>query len=122
MRISELKSPYKELAKLRMAKRETDELILFFRWRDTPEGSDFWCDVSLGKYPPIPAESLKELGEWVIGGEYEFSDGDGNWEIGKLLGIVDHEHPYIVLLDARLYPYSRLLIRHIEPQVKEVTI
>jgi hypothetical protein len=73
---------------------------------------------SLGKYPPIPAESLKELGEWVIGGEYEFSDGDGNWEIGKLLGIVDHEHPYIVLLDARLYPYSRLLIRHIETTSK----
>jgi hypothetical protein len=81
MKISELKSPYKELAELR--KDSSQELIGYFSWSDTPEGHYFWRDVDNGKYPPIPAESLKELGEWVIGGEYEFSDGDGNWEIGK---------------------------------------
>lgn len=123
MRISELKSPYKELAELMRVKRKTDELIGAFDWGETPEGTSFWRDVDKGEYPPIPAESLKELGEWVIGQEYEFSSCNDYFYKGKLLAIVAHEFKYISdVYEGYGNPTAWKQIRHIQPQVKEVTI
>jgi hypothetical protein len=65
MKISELKSPYKELAELRRKQDgddlELDTLCAAFRYTDTIEGGEFWASVTLGDYPCIPSESLKEL-------------------------------------------------------------
>ena len=62
MKISELKSPYKELAELRRKNKDSfDNLIEAFGWEKTPEGHDFWSSVDDGEHPPIPTESLKKL-------------------------------------------------------------
>lgn len=61
MKISELKSPYRELAELRRGDRSLDGLGSAFNWRDTIEGHFFWKNVNQGECPAIPSESLKEL-------------------------------------------------------------
>lgn len=64
----------------------------------------------------------KVVEEWEIGKEYEFSDEDGECEKGRLLGIVDHEYKYIAFVKHLSFPIAYKHIRHIEPQVKEVTL
>lgn len=128
MRISELKSPYKELAELRRNNGDwIESLYSAFTWQCTPEGSVFWCDVIHGKYPPIPDESLKELQfEWVIGKEYEFSDGYNTaWRKRKLIAVLPDNLPkrFIVQIEDGVNRWASYdQIRHIEPQIKEVTI
>ncbi|MEX0595970.1 MAG: hypothetical protein WD512_05660 [Candidatus Paceibacterota bacterium] len=65
MKISELKSPWKELAELRRKEHDSpskeDDLVGAFGWVETDEGGEFWAEVSLGGYPEIPQEPLKEL-------------------------------------------------------------
>ena len=65
MKISELKSPYRELAELRREQASTgsevDDLSQAFFWHETPEERLWWDEVLEGNYPEIPAESLKEL-------------------------------------------------------------
>lgn len=125
MRISELKSPYKELAELRRDK-DDDYLLVAFDWALTLEGGGFWSDVDNGEYPPIPDESLKELqGEWVIGQEYEFSDGDMYWDKFKLIAVLPENFNFRFIVQREKYPNDFTTykhIRHIEPQIKEVTI
>jgi len=36
-------------------------LIEAFSWDETPEGHDFWYDISKGGTPEIPAPSLEEM-------------------------------------------------------------
>lgn len=65
MRISELKRPWKELAKLRREQDgddlQEDSIEGAFDWEYTPEKYDFWYEVDNGNYPPIPESSLQEL-------------------------------------------------------------
>ena len=125
MVISELKSPYKELAELRRNNRYSIEsLIDAFTWGETPEGYNFWDDVDEGHYPPIPTESLKELDGWVIGEEYEFSDGY-TWRKRKLIAILPKKYKFRFIVQHGESPNSHSCyskIRHIQPQIKEVTI
>jgi hypothetical protein len=62
MKISELKSPYKELAELRRS-LEIDILHNAIVWNKTPEGYEFWKSIYNGGHPQIPLESLEELYE-----------------------------------------------------------
>ena len=69
MRIDELKSPYRELAEMRMQKHEgfinaNYRLITAFDWISTSEGVYFWNEVNKGKTPEIQQYSLDELKEW----------------------------------------------------------
>lgn len=74
MKITDLPSPYRELAEMRHDKTpikdeiyyflETNGVDVAFVWYDTPEGTDFWAKVNIGQLPEIPASSLKELAEW----------------------------------------------------------
>lgn len=64
MLIKDLKSPYKELAELRRAQKgkvKEKSLRNSFVWGSTPEGHGFWQEVSKGRYPEIPLDSLDEL-------------------------------------------------------------
>lgn len=69
MRIDELKSPYRELAEMRMQKHEgfinaNYRLITAFDWISASEGVYFWNEVNKGKTPEIQQYSLDELKEW----------------------------------------------------------
>lgn len=66
MRIDELKSPYRELAEMRMQKHEgfisaNYRLTTAFDWISTSEGVYFWNEVNQGGNPIIPQSSLYEL-------------------------------------------------------------
>lgn len=65
MKISNLKSPYKELAELRRKQyyldAKEDDLLYAFSWMDVLEGDLFWDEVDNGGQPEIPKESLEEL-------------------------------------------------------------
>lgn len=103
---------------------EVGEIVHYVKY-DNSYGIQFKGDY--WRYPAdqIEAHLVGEwvVGEWVVGEDYEFRDDeDEEWEKGKLLGIVSHEHKYITLLESRDLPYSRKYIRHINPQIKEVTI
>ena len=52
--------PYQTLAKWR-ATRQVSQLTNCFPWDETPEGSDFWVEVSAGRNPEIPEASMKEI-------------------------------------------------------------
>ena len=65
MKISELKSRYRELAELRREQQnpgsEVDDLSDAFLWYKTPENEGWWVAVLEGDYLEIPAESLADL-------------------------------------------------------------
>jgi hypothetical protein len=74
MKLTDLKSPYRELAEMR---HEQKPYIAFeanfladnglqnaFYWQETKEGDDFWVNVQEEKYPTIPQSSLDELKAW----------------------------------------------------------
>jgi len=60
MKLQELPPPYRELAEMRRVS-ESELLIEAFSWDETPEGHDFWYDISKGGTPEIPAPSLEEM-------------------------------------------------------------
>ncbi len=75
MKLTDLKSPYRELAEMRREQKpfeemernflETNYLYLAFVYDYTKEGYDFWDDVDSGKRPPIPKSLLDELDLWL---------------------------------------------------------
>jgi hypothetical protein len=81
MKLTDLKSPYRELAEMRREQKpfeemernflETNYLYLAFVYDYTKEGYDFWDDVDSGKRPPIPQSLLDELSEWQKGKDAE---------------------------------------------------
>ena len=82
MKLTELKSPYRELAEMRHEKQpyleyvidflKTNDLRNAFDWELTSEGSEFWLYVQLGELPTIPQSSLDELSEWQKGKEPKY--------------------------------------------------
>jgi len=66
MKISNLDTPYKELAMLRkkMQNATSDRLLSgkCFDWNLTPEGEAFWDKVSQGAHPMLPEISKVQLG------------------------------------------------------------
>ena len=74
MKLTDLKSPYRELAEMRHEQKPhpylsegfavNNELTQAFLFVDTPEGLDFWNKVRYENYPPIPQSSLDELEAW----------------------------------------------------------
>jgi hypothetical protein len=78
MKLTDLKSPYRELAEMRREKNphpynsefeNTNYLSDAFWWIDAPEPRSFWKSVNDGEQPPIPQSSLDELSEWQNGKE-----------------------------------------------------
>jgi len=79
MKLTDLKSPYRELAEMRREQKpfeemernflETNYLYLAFVYDYTKEGYNFWECVNYGKSPDIPKSSLDELSEWQKGKE-----------------------------------------------------
>mgnify|MGYP001262330385 CR=1 FL=1 len=75
MKLTDLKSPYRELAEMRHEQKpfeemernflETNYLYLAFVYDYTKEGYDFWECVNYGKSPDIPKSSLDELDLWL---------------------------------------------------------
>jgi hypothetical protein len=63
MKISELKSPYKELAEMRRTDKNQNILSAAFCWNISPEGFEFWRNVNHKVNSEIPTESLEELYE-----------------------------------------------------------
>ena len=69
--ISELPSPYRELAEKRREQcpdktkmsLETDRLIAAFSWGETLEGHEWWSKVNMGMLPLIPTGQT-EIGEY----------------------------------------------------------
>ena len=61
MKISELPEPYRSLARFRSKVKGEDDLAGAFAWDYTPEGWEFWYEVSKGEHPAIPEISLAEL-------------------------------------------------------------
>jgi hypothetical protein len=127
MRISELKSPYKELAELRRKQDgddlELDTLCAAFRYTDTTEGGEFWARVAMGECPEIPSESLKELhlvDEWVVGEEYEFNHGrDDAWLKGKLIVVLPENYNYRFIVQSIYNENDWACYKLIRPIVKE---
>ena len=75
MKLTDLKSPYRELAEMRREKNYNEQCsdTGYFYWKDTPEGHDFWNGVAyLHKLPTIPQSSLDELSEWQKGKEPKY--------------------------------------------------
>ena len=54
--------PYQTLAQLRSQPDLGSNMVMnCFPWDETPEGSDFWVEVSAGLNPDIPEASMKEI-------------------------------------------------------------
>lgn len=109
MKITDLPSPYRELAEMRHDKTpikdeiyyflETNGVDVAFVWYDTPEGTDFWAKVNIGQLPEIPASSLKEFAEW------QKSKGEQPTLIG---GKTDTEWIYLFAGQANAEVYGKL--------------
>ena len=67
--ITQLPSPYKELAEMRRAQQGGEGDYLWeatcLLWKGTKEGYDFWRSVYHGEFPLIPDASLSELNAWM---------------------------------------------------------
>jgi len=104
MKISELKSPYKELAEMRRTDKDQNILSAAFCWNKSPEGFEFWRNVNHKVNSEIPTESLEELyekgflkwsngkeqpkkseEEYVLGKVYELFSPGTNWHKAELL-------------------------------------
>jgi len=83
MKLTGLKSPYRELAEMRHEKKpfenwekssfeDTNELIHAFDFLTTNEGLDFWYRLTGGLYTDIPQSSLDELKAWQEAKEPKF--------------------------------------------------
>lgn len=79
MKITDLKSPYRELAEMRHEQKPFEECVVAFEstgdmayafvFYYANEGESFWDGVNQGHYPHIPQTSLDELAEWQKGKE-----------------------------------------------------
>jgi len=96
MKLTDLKSPYRELAEMRHEQKpfeemernflETNYLYLAFVYDYTKEGYDFWDDVDSGKRPPIPQSLLDELSEW----QKKEPKKEPDYELTALIESPDH--------------------------------
>lgn len=76
MKLTDLPSPYRELAEMRHEQKphhlpsyvnefeSSNDLIYAFMYSDTPENFDFWYEVNHDWQPEIPKQSLLELEAW----------------------------------------------------------
>ncbi len=76
MKLTDLTSPYRELAEMRHEQKphpsydehftKDNDLVFAFVWDETNEREDFWVNVNRDFSPPIPQSSHFELAAWKL--------------------------------------------------------
>jgi hypothetical protein len=92
-------------------------VVDFMQYKDYCFMTKQWDDFLNAKFPTI------DVGKWVIGDEYEFSDDEHNWQKRKLLAVLpnNYDHRFIVeLLHVEDYWQAFNHIRPIESNRIEV--
>ena len=79
MNFKDLPQPYKELAERNTIIYYRDhDYQIFFNWKNTPEGADFWALCSIAKteseLPALPNDEIKEA--------VKFIENYQNWRTG----------------------------------------